>query len=77
MNTILLPDMLTAANSKELLRNCKKQLQVGPLCLDGSNLASMDYSADAFFALLALLMMIRYPITRTKHAEIIKNLQQK
>jgi GPH family glycoside/pentoside/hexuronide:cation symporter len=31
----------------------------------------------AFFALLALLMMIRYPITRTKHAEIIKNLQQK
>ena len=31
----------------------------------------------AFFALLALLMMIRYPTTRTKHAEIIKNLQQK
>jgi Na+/melibiose symporter-like transporter len=31
----------------------------------------------AFFALLALLMMIRYPITREKHAEIIKNLQQK
>ena len=55
MNTILLPDMLTAANSKDLLRNCKKQLQVGPLCLDGSNLASMDYSADAFFALLAEL----------------------
>jgi GPH family glycoside/pentoside/hexuronide:cation symporter len=31
----------------------------------------------AFFALLALLMMVRYPITRAKHAEIIKNLQQK
>ena len=31
----------------------------------------------AFFAFIALLMMVKYPITRTKHAEIIKNLQQK
>ena len=55
MTTILLPDTLTAANSKELLRNCTKQLRSGALCLDGSNLASMDYSGDAFFALLAEL----------------------
>ena len=31
----------------------------------------------AFFAFIALFMMVKYPITRTKHAEIIKNLQQK
>ncbi|MCQ2053708.1 MAG: ABC transporter permease [Fibrobacter sp.] len=55
MVTIVLPDSLTAANSKELLRNCKKQLHMGDLCLDGSNLNTMDYSADAFFALLAEL----------------------
>ncbi len=55
MASIVLPSSLTAANSKELLRDCKKQLRSGPLCLDGSNLAHMDYSADAFFALLAEL----------------------
>ena len=55
MTTILLPDTLTAANSKELLRNCTRQLRSGALCLDGSNHASMDYSGDAFFALLAEL----------------------
>ena len=55
MTTILLPDTLTAANSKDLLRNCTRQLRSGALCLDGSNLASMDYSGDAFFALLAEL----------------------
>ncbi|MBO7383439.1 MAG: ABC transporter permease, partial [Fibrobacter sp.] len=55
MTTIILPDTLTAANSKDLLRNCTKQLRSGALCLDGSNLASKDYSADAFIALLAEL----------------------
>ena len=55
MTTITLPEALTAANSKDLLKNCKKQLGMGPLCLDGSNLARMDYSGDAFFALLAEL----------------------
>ena len=35
MTTILLPDTLTAANSKDLLRNCTKQLRSGALCLDG------------------------------------------
>ena len=55
MASIVLPSSLTAANSKELLRDCKKQLRSGPLCLDGSRLTYMDYSADAFFALLAEL----------------------
>nr|MCR5378309.1 STAS domain-containing protein [Fibrobacter sp.] len=55
MTTILLPETLSAANSKELLQNCKKQLCTGALTLDGSQLKTMDYSADAFFALLAEL----------------------
>ena len=55
MSTILLPETLSAANSKVLLQNCKKQLGTGALTLDGSQLKTMDYSADAFFALLAEL----------------------
>ena len=51
--TITLPAALTAANSKELLRECRRTLRNEPLCLDGSALERMDYSADAFFALLA------------------------
>ena len=53
--SIVLPNALTAANSKKLLSNCRSALTRGELCLDGSSLASMDYSADAFFALLAEL----------------------
>ena len=30
----------------------------------------------AFFALIALFMMIRYPITRAKHSEIIEQLNR-
>ena len=52
MNTVILPESLLSKNSKELLRNCKKQLIKAPLCLDGSKLNYMDYSADAFFSLL-------------------------
>lgn len=51
--TITLPDKLTASNSKNLLKDCIHQLKMGDLCLDGSNLSYMDYSGDAFFALLA------------------------
>ena len=51
--TIILPGALTAANSKELLRECRRTLYKEPLCLDGSALTRMDYSGDAFFALLA------------------------
>ena len=51
--TITLPEKLTAANSKNLLYDCIKQLNAGELCVDGSNLTYMDYSGDAFFALLA------------------------
>ena len=51
--SIVLPSALTAANSKKLLSSCKSALTKGELHLDGSSLASMDYSADAFFALLA------------------------
>ena len=50
---ITLPAALTAANSKDLLRECRRTLRNEPLCLDGSALQRMDYSADAFFALLA------------------------
>lgn len=31
----------------------------------------------AFFALIALLMMVKYPITREKHAQIIDKLNNK
>ena len=51
--TITLPATLTAANSKELLRECRRTLYKEPLNLDGSSLTRMDYSGDAFFALLA------------------------
>ena len=51
--TITLPVALTAANSKELLRECRRTLYKEPLNLDGSALMRMDYSGDAFFALLA------------------------
>ena len=51
--TITLPVALTAANSKELLRECRRTLYKEPLNLDGSSLTRMDYSGDAFFALLA------------------------
>ena len=51
--TIILPASLTAANSKELLRECRRTLRNEALCLDGSALTRMDYSGDAFFALLA------------------------
>jgi anti-anti-sigma regulatory factor len=51
--TITLPVALTAANSKELLRECRRTLYKEPLNLDGSSLMRMDYSGDAFFALLA------------------------
>ncbi|MBO4711251.1 STAS domain-containing protein, partial [bacterium] len=53
--SIVLPSALTAANSKKLLLNCRSALTKGELYLDGSSLTSMDYSADAFFALLAEL----------------------
>ena len=53
--SIVLPSALTAANSKKLLSSCRSALTKGELHLDGSSLASMDYSADAFFALLAEL----------------------
>ena len=53
--SIVLPNALTAANSKKLLTNCRSALSKGELYLDGSSLTSMDYSADAFFALLAEL----------------------
>ena len=53
--SIVLPSALTAANSKKLLSNCRSALTKGVLHLDGSSLTSMDYSADAFFALLAEL----------------------
>ena len=36
--TITLPAALTAANSKELLRECRRTLYKEPLCLDGSTL---------------------------------------
>ena len=55
MSTILLPETLSAANSKALLQSCRTQLGTGALTLDGSQLRTMDYSADAFFALLAEL----------------------
>ncbi|OWV06427.1 ABC transporter permease [Fibrobacter sp. UWH3] len=48
-----LPQNLTAANSKELLRSCRRALRQGALRLDGSEMTFMDYSGDAFFALLA------------------------
>ena len=51
--TITLPAALTAANSKNLLRECRRTLRNEPLCLDGSALTCMDYSGDDFFALLA------------------------
>ena len=51
--TITLPAALTATNSKELLRECRRTLYKEPLNLDGSSLMRMDYSGDAFFALLA------------------------
>ena len=51
--TIILPESLTAENSRVLLQNCRKALQRGPLLLDGKSLKYMDYSGDAFFALLA------------------------
>ena len=51
--TITLPVALTATNSKELLRECRRTLYKEPLNLDGSSLTRMDYSGDAFFALLA------------------------
>ena len=53
--SIVLPSALTAANSKKLLSSCRSALTKGELHLDGSSLTSMDYSADAFFALLAEL----------------------
>ena len=53
--SIVLPSALTAANSKRLLSDCRSALSKGALQLDGSSLTSMDYSADAFFALLAEL----------------------
>ena len=55
MTSIVLPSALTAANSKKLLSSCRSALTKGELHLDGSSLTSMDYSADAFFALLAEL----------------------
>ena len=51
--TITLPTTLTAANSKNLLRECRRTLYKEPLRLDGSRLTYMDYSGDAFFSLLA------------------------
>ncbi len=51
--SVTLPAELTAANSKNLLRECRRTLKTGELCLDGSALTYMDYSGDAFFALLA------------------------
>lgn len=51
--TIRLPSRLTAANSRNLLHKCKSCLRRGDLCLDGTMLAQMDYSGDAFFSLLA------------------------
>ena len=51
--TITLPAALTATTSRDLLRECRRTLKNGPLCLDGSSLERMDYSGDAFFALLA------------------------
>ena len=50
---ITLPDELNAMNSKNLLHHCRSTLRKGALELDGSLLKQMDYSGDAFFALLA------------------------
>lgn len=50
---VTLPKTLIASNSKELLRNCRRILHTSNLCLNGSELTFMDYSGDAFFALLA------------------------
>ena len=51
--TVSLPKILSAGNSQFLLKNCIKILRNGPLTIDGTDLESMDYSGDAFFALLA------------------------
>ena len=51
--TVILPKNLTAQNSRDLLRNCRRILKKGNLILDGNRLEHMDYSADAFFALLS------------------------